>query len=143
MATQSCVDLQKEEREVLQSIYEGDDAFKALSETSFSYRFGNAGEPKACLLQVDWPNQYPSTLPTFSLDNFFNNHLSEVNKTTIITQLNEQAEELIDSASTYSVIEWCRDNIEDLIVPEDKPPVADAVAPAPCTVSMCRYAYLL
>lgn len=38
MATQSCVDLQKEEREVLQSIYEGDDAFKALSETSFSYR---------------------------------------------------------------------------------------------------------
>lgn len=55
MATQSCIDLQKvcavysinlvqqyfitqEEREVLQSIYEGDDAFKELSETSFSYR---------------------------------------------------------------------------------------------------------
>ena len=54
MASQSCIDLQQvcglyysinlahlcvqEEREVLQSIYEGDDAFKTLSETSFSYR---------------------------------------------------------------------------------------------------------
>lgn len=53
MASQSCIDLQQvcgfiilfiwhmsvqEEREVLQSIYEGDDAFKTLTEASFSYR---------------------------------------------------------------------------------------------------------
>ncbi|XP_065893662.1 RWD domain-containing protein 4-like [Dysidea avara] len=132
MASQSCADLQEEEREVLQSIYEDDDAFKALSETSFSYRFGNAGEPKACLLQVSWSDQYPSVLPTFSLDNFFNNHLSSENKAEILTSLQEQAEELLDSAATYSIIEWCRDNIEDLIIPEERPV---AVAQASNTVT--------
>ena len=38
-------------------------------------QFGNAGEPKACLIQVNWSDQYPTILPAFSLDNFFNNHM--------------------------------------------------------------------
>lgn len=39
-----------------------------------------------------------------------------------------QAEELLGSAATYSIIEWCKDNIEDLIVPEELPVVAAAQA---------------
>ena len=32
--------------------------------------------------------------------------------------------------------------MEELIIPEEKPPVADAAEPAPCTVSVFTYKYM-
>jgi hypothetical protein len=39
----SCSELQSEELEVLESIYEGDSAYKAISATQHQYKFGDEG----------------------------------------------------------------------------------------------------
>jgi hypothetical protein len=44
--------LQSEELEVLKSIYEGDQAFSAMSDTHFQYKFGDDGDKKSFLLDV-------------------------------------------------------------------------------------------
>ena len=51
---------------MLQSIYEGDTCFKELSPTCFQYMFGE-NEFQSILLEISWPEMYPTTLPNISL----------------------------------------------------------------------------
>lgn len=87
----------QEEREVLTSIYGGDEQFTQTSDTIFTYRVinvahnscrthiyeyawvwlqvGEVGTPESFLVELTWGASYPDTLPIISLDGFYNNHL--------------------------------------------------------------------
>ncbi|XP_033112173.1 RWD domain-containing protein 4-like [Anneissia japonica] len=64
-----------EEREVLQSIYEGDENFKELNPTTFQYRVGDIGHFKSFLLEIAWGDNYPTELPNINFDTFYINHM--------------------------------------------------------------------
>ena len=90
-------DSQKEELEVLQSIYDGDANFRELEPTKFQYKvslmlcflycnktliclyfclqYGEDGNAHSFLLDISWPAEYPDCLPTLGLDAFYNKHL--------------------------------------------------------------------
>ena len=57
---------QEEELEVLRSIYEGDSQFNELKENCFQYKYGTE-EGKSILVEISWPDTYPSVLPNISL----------------------------------------------------------------------------
>ena len=57
---------QEEELEVLRSIYEGDSQFNELKENCFQYKYGTE-EWKSILVEISWPDTYPSDLPNVSL----------------------------------------------------------------------------
>ncbi|XP_066574263.1 RWD domain-containing protein 4 [Amia ocellicauda] len=116
---------QEMELEALRSIYEGDDCFKELSSVSFQYRIGNPEDPKAFLLEISWPETYPETSPTISLDAFFNNRISPDVKRTIIAQLEEQVEANLGTAMIYTLFEWAKENQESLM--KNHQPVVNAV----------------
>lgn len=71
----SASDLQGEEREVLLSIYEGDPRFKAISPTTYQYKYGEDNDPKSFLLELSWPAEYPTEKPTINMGTFYNKHL--------------------------------------------------------------------
>jgi RWD domain. len=57
---------QSEELEVLRSIYEGDEQFNEINETCFQYKYGSE-DGKSILVEVSWPDTYPSILPSVNL----------------------------------------------------------------------------
>ncbi|CAG0891752.1 unnamed protein product [Darwinula stevensoni] len=109
-------DEQREEEEVLESIYEADTCYKKLSETGHQYQFGDEGHGKSVLLQITWTPQYPHEAPEVSLNAFFNRHLLPKVKEKIIQELKQQAEENLGMAMTYTLFEWFRENQESLLV---------------------------
>ena len=111
---------QDEEREVLQSIYDGDDNFKEISANCFQYKYGQEDTHKTFLLEISWPNKYPSELPTINLDTFFNKHLPDELKQEIEKKVLEQAEEFRESPMTYSLFDWMNDNCQEFLekIPE-------------------------
>lgn len=116
---------QEMELEALRSIYEGDDCFKELSLTSFQFRIGDLDESKSFLLDVSWPETYPETAPSLSLDAFFNNRISSDTKQSIISKLQEQAEANVGEAMMYTLFEWAKENQEMLM--ENHQPVVSSV----------------
>lgn len=106
---------QEMELEALRSIYEGDECFKELSPTSFQYRIGDIGGPKAFIVEVSWPATYPETAPTVSMNAFFNNSISLPVKRSIIAKLLEQAEANLGTVMTYTLFEYAKDNQEKLM----------------------------
>ncbi|TKS92564.1 RWD domain-containing protein 4 [Collichthys lucidus] len=83
---------QEMELEALRSIYEGDECFKEISPVSFQFRIGELEDTKAFILDIMWPETYPETAPTMSLDAFFNNRISADTKQQILSKLEEQVE---------------------------------------------------
>lgn len=71
----SASDLQEEEKEVLLSIYDGDSRFKAISPTTYQYKYGEDNEPKSFLLEIAWTAEYPLEKPTINMNTFYNKHL--------------------------------------------------------------------
>ena len=61
---------QEEEVEVLRAIYEKDELFNELNETTFQYRFGELGESKSFELEVKWTDAYSECLPSINLNDF-------------------------------------------------------------------------
>ena len=61
---------QEEELEVLRSIYEGDERFNELSNKCFQYKYGSE-EGKSILVEISWPESYPSVLPGVNLGKLF------------------------------------------------------------------------
>jgi len=106
---------QIEEFEVLQSIYDGDSNFKCINDHTFQYKFGDEEEPTSILLEIKWPSNYPSSLPIFGLNAFYNNHLSTTVKTEILKGLQTEANKEIGTQLTYNIIEWVRENFVRLI----------------------------
>ncbi|XP_013379098.1 RWD domain-containing protein 4 [Lingula anatina] len=115
-------ELQEEEVEVLTSIYDGDECFKIASETSFQYKIGEDGSYKSFLLEISWPENYPEELPNIKLDTFYNKHLLEDVKKKIIARLLEEAEPLLETAMTYTLIECAKENAEDLLIDQPSAP---------------------
>lgn len=115
---------QEEEREVLLSIYDGDDCFKALNETTYQYRVGESGHCKSFLLEISWGEDYPSSYPAISLDAFYNKHISQTVKESIISRTQEEAEQWLDSAMTFTLFEFAKENAEDLMVAHEETSVA-------------------
>ncbi|KAI8489005.1 RWD domain [Branchiostoma belcheri] len=106
---------QEEELEVLKSIYESDECFKEVNSTTFQYRIGEEGEGMSFLLEVSWGEDYPEATPNMSLDAFYNNHIHREIKDDILQRLGEQAEENLGLAMTFTLIEWAKENREDLM----------------------------
>ncbi|OCT99595.1 hypothetical protein XELAEV_18005378mg [Xenopus laevis] len=117
---------QEMELEALQSIYEGDDCFKELGPTSFQYRVGGNGDPKAFLIEISWPETYPDGPPTISMNAFFNNQISPAVKQSILNKLQEQVDANLGTAMTYTLFEFAKDSKEELM--ENHQPYSSAVA---------------
>ncbi|XP_039271884.1 RWD domain-containing protein 4-like isoform X2 [Styela clava] len=106
---------QQEEVEVLNSIFEGDEAFTQISDTEFQYKVGEDGSMKSFLITIKWPEQYPQIKPDINMDSFYNKHITEDVKQSIMESATEQAELLIGEAATYTIIDWAKENAELLM----------------------------
>lgn len=123
-----CEDLQEEELEVLTSIYDGDTNFKQISSSCFQYKIGDDDGPKSFLLEISWTKQYPNISPKINLDAFYNKKLIPEVKSTILEKMQKEAELQIGTPMTYTLIEWAKDNAEQLteLQPEKPLPLEDA-----------------
>ncbi|XP_014662323.1 PREDICTED: RWD domain-containing protein 4-like isoform X2 [Priapulus caudatus] len=112
----TCNELQMEELEVLDSIYEGDDNFKKVNEKTFQYKYIHPEkESRSFLVEIIWGETYPEEKPKVSMGAFFNKHISDQVKTTVVTKVEEYAEEWIGSAMTYTLLEFVKENSEELM----------------------------
>eukprot|EP00918_Siedleckia_nematoides_P092799 GHVU01203702.1.p1 GENE.GHVU01203702.1~~GHVU01203702.1.p1 ORF type:complete len:186 (+),score=38.88 GHVU01203702.1:257-814(+) len=109
-------ELQEEELEVLQSIYDGDENYKQISSTVFQYKIGEDGHFKSFLLEISWPQDYPDVLPEIGLSAFYNKHVLPAVKEEIVKKVKEEGENWIGSAATFTLFEWAKENAEDLMV---------------------------
>lgn len=86
---------QTDEREALQSIYEGDENFKEIDPTTFqykvrklkinkikyiklakcSYQYGEEDNYKSFLVELKWGENYPDEAPTINMNTFYNRNL--------------------------------------------------------------------
>ncbi|XP_071946635.1 RWD domain-containing protein 4-like [Antedon mediterranea] len=106
---------QDEERQVLLSIYEGDDNFKELTPTTFQYLVGDTGHFKSFLLEIVWGEKYPTEMPNINLDAFYNNHICAEVKCNVVMKINEEGEQWLESAMTYTLFEWAKENADVLM----------------------------
>lgn len=111
----SCQEQQEEELEVLKSIYEGDDCFKEISPTTFQYKYGEENSNTSFVLEISWGETYPETPPTVNMDTFYNKHILDCVKKKICDGVYDQADQFLDSAMTYTLFEWVKENYDDLI----------------------------
>ncbi|XP_023229198.1 RWD domain-containing protein 4-like [Centruroides vittatus] len=106
-------ELQIEELEVLESIYDGDENFRKVSDNKFQYKVKNEDDSKSFLLEIIWNENYPSEIPIINLDAFYNKHLLPEVKNLIISRLNKEANMLLDTAMTYTLFEFAKENIQE------------------------------
>ncbi|KAJ8944047.1 hypothetical protein NQ318_016245 [Aromia moschata] len=99
-------ELQEEEREVLSSIYDGDEFYKQISPTVFQYKYGEPETIKSFMLEIKWHDKYPNELPIISMDTFYNKHITE-------------AEQYLGMSMTYSLFEFVKEKFDELI--EEQP----------------------
>ncbi|PFX22124.1 RWD domain-containing protein 4-like [Stylophora pistillata] len=111
----SCSNDQEDEREVLRSIFEADENFIEVNSTTFQYKFGEDGHAKSFLLEISWPLDYPTCLPNINLDAFYNKHITSEVKETITYQIKEQCEICLGTAMTYSIFDWAKEHLHELL----------------------------
>ncbi|ELU00560.1 hypothetical protein CAPTEDRAFT_162406 [Capitella teleta] len=117
-------EMQEEEKEVLLSIYEGDENFKEIGDLGFQYKIGESDSYKSFLLEISWGEEYPSAAPTINLDAFYNNHLLPEVKEAIKEKLSEQVEDLLETAMTYTLFEFAKENADELLADQPVAPIA-------------------
>ena len=90
----SASELQEEEHEALEAIFEDDENFKKVSETNVQYKIKSedGDTNKNFLINFVWGSEYPEEKPEMDLDSFFNVHLNDETKENIISALNDEAE---------------------------------------------------
>ncbi|XP_044753794.1 RWD domain-containing protein 4 [Coccinella septempunctata] len=108
-------ELQDEEREVLQSIYDGDQQFKEISSKIFQYKYGENESIKSFLLEIEWTENYPEELPKINLDAFYNKHVTPSVKEKIKDLVIEQGNQFLGMSMTYSLFEAVKEKFEELI----------------------------
>ena len=106
---------QEEELEVLRAIYEEDELFNELNETTFQYRFGELGENKSFVLEVQWPDMYPECLPNINLNAFYNKHISKELKEIIVEGITKEIAENVGLAMTFTIFSWVGENFEQFV----------------------------
>ncbi|ESP04169.1 hypothetical protein LOTGIDRAFT_180040 [Lottia gigantea] len=111
----SCTELQQEEIEVLESIYDGDENFKKIDSTTYQYKYGEDGDNKSVIVEIKWGENYPESSPEINLDLFYNKHILESVKEKIIEHVQQQVEDLLGSCMTYSLFDSIKDNLDTLI----------------------------
>jgi len=116
----SCEEDQEDEREVLRSIYESDENFIEINPTTFQYKFGEDGHYKSFLLEISWPQDYPTCLPNINLDAFYNKHISSKVKESITCRIKEQCEMCLGTAMTYSIFDWTKEHEEELMAEQQE-----------------------
>jgi hypothetical protein len=136
MEADEIAQLQAEEVEVLVSIFEGDSAFCPVSASQppfhFQYKLGADGSGKSALMDVRWGERYPETVPDISFEAFYNRHIPADVKQKLIGCVLEQAEGMVGMSMTYTLIEYLKENIEELLkdLPEDLADVSEAIKTA-------------
>merc|ERR1712142_406638 len=114
---------QAEEIEVLDSIYDGDESFKKLNDTTYQYMITHpSNENKNFLLEIAWGDEYPDELPDVNLNAFFNKHILPDVKSAIRDALLKEAEDLIGCAMTYTLFEYAKENVETLTESQPEKP---------------------
>ncbi|KAH8324611.1 hypothetical protein KR074_012339 [Drosophila pseudoananassae] len=117
---------QTDEREALQSIYEGDQQFKEIDATTFQYKYGEEDDYKSFLVELKWGEKYPDEAPTINMNTFYNRSLLPAVKEGIQAALITEAEQWLGCGMTYTLFECLKDNLEQLTAaqPESAPSVA-------------------
>ncbi|CAC5388454.1 RWD domain-containing protein 4 [Mytilus coruscus] len=115
-------ELQEEELEVLHSIYDGDDSFKQVDQTTFQYKYGEEGNHRSFVLEISWTDDYPEHSPNIKLDAFYNKHILSNVKETIKNSVEEQIPDLIGCAMTYTLFEYVKENYPELISEQPEVP---------------------
>ncbi|TDG45526.1 hypothetical protein AWZ03_008032 [Drosophila navojoa] len=117
---------QTDEREALQSIYEGDENFKEINLTTFQYKYGEEDSYKSFLVELQWGENYPDEAPTINLNTFYNRNLLPVVKDAIESALKTEATQWLGCGMTYTLFECLKDNLEQLtaLQPETAPAMA-------------------
>ncbi|KAH8278049.1 hypothetical protein KR026_006923 [Drosophila bipectinata] len=117
---------QTDEREALQSIYEGDQRFKEIDATTFQYKYGEEDDYKSFLVELKWGEKYPDEAPTINMNTFYNRSLLPAVKERIQAALSTEAEQWLGCGMTYTLFECLKDNLEQLTAaqPESAPSVA-------------------
>ncbi|KAJ8967504.1 hypothetical protein NQ314_002819 [Rhamnusium bicolor] len=113
------LELQEEEREVLSSIYDGDESFKQISPTVYQYKYGETDTVKSFLLKINWGEKYPNELPIISMETFYNKHIVASLKEKIIDIVKVEAEQYLGMSMTYSLFEFVKEKFDELI--EEQP----------------------
>lgn len=108
-------ELQEEEREVLLSIYDGDPAFKQLTPTVFQYKYGEDNDAKSFLLEISWGETYPTERPTINMNTFYNKHIVQDVKDNILKHVENEADQWLGSAMTYTLFQSVQENYADLV----------------------------
>ncbi|KAH8282546.1 hypothetical protein KR054_008335 [Drosophila jambulina] len=116
---------QTDEREALQSIYEGDTNFKEINSTTFQYKYGEEDNFKSFLVELQWGENYPDEAPTINMNTFYNRNLLPAVKEEIQAALNTEATQWLGCGMTYTLFECLKDNLEQLTAaqPESAPAV--------------------
>ncbi|KAJ3643011.1 hypothetical protein Zmor_025752 [Zophobas morio] len=112
-------ELQEEEREVLSSIYDGDECFKQISSNTFQYKYGESDTMKSFLLEIKWGEKYPNELPEVNMDTFYNKHVVKLLKDKIASLVEKEAQQYLGMSMTYSLFEFVKEKFEELI--EEQP----------------------
>ncbi|BFZ19013.1 hypothetical protein BsWGS_22053 [Bradybaena similaris] len=118
---------QQEELEVLKSIYDGDEAFKLMSDSVFHYKYGEDGSQKSFIVEISWPSNYPEELPTINMELFYNKHVVPQVKDAIKSGLLQQAGDLLGMSMTFSLFEWVKDNLDSFLSDQPETPVAPSI----------------
>ncbi|KAG5684873.1 hypothetical protein PVAND_014083 [Polypedilum vanderplanki] len=106
---------QKEEIEALVSIYEGDEYFKQLNDTTFQYKYGEEGEGKSFNVEIVWNEEYPNTLPKINLDTYYNRDISSAFKSKIVDILTQEGGTWIGCGMTYTLFECIKEKLTELL----------------------------
>lgn len=120
-------ELQLEEREALQSIYEGDDAFKEINPKTFQYKYGKDDDMKSFLVEIQWVDNYPNEVPTINMDAFYNRNLIPPVKQKISALLLEEAQQWVGCGMTYTLFECLKDKVDELVAEQPDTPVVQSV----------------
>jgi len=120
--------LQEDEREALLSIYDGDEAFKQLSPTVYQYKYGEDGDNKSFLLEVEWHTNYPTEAPRINLDMFYNKHIVNSVKQNIKEKISKEAEHYLGESMTFTLFEFLKDFAVDLVANQPDREVIESIA---------------
>ncbi|XP_063378390.1 RWD domain-containing protein 4 [Cydia fagiglandana] len=104
---------QAEEVEVLKSIYDGDENFKQVNPKTYQYKYID-GE-KSFILEISWGDTYPTEKPNFNLEIFYNQHLLPAVKDKILSIVNEEAEQWLGCAMTYTLFECLKERAAEIL----------------------------
>ncbi|KAK3858658.1 hypothetical protein Pcinc_035164 [Petrolisthes cinctipes] len=86
-----------------------------INNTTFQYKFGEAGDNKSFLVEISWGPEYPDEAPTINLDVFYNKHILSSVKEKIISGLKEQAEVNLGMSMTFTLFEWLKEAKDEFL----------------------------